>query len=227
MTLFVTANTVMWYIYAKVLQGAATAILTVAGLTILTDAVDKHQLGQMIGYVSTAMILGFMSGSPIGGMIFEFGGYYTVLGIAFGLIALDMLLRLSVVEKKVATRWQTLPEYCPYKGHTYTSGYFSCETIFNRENSHDNSRPSGSLALVTLLQQSRILISLWAVIVSALVMSALDAVSTLNSNLVESVVNLFLDACYLCARRVSFKCTGLRFSIHPGSLCSASTALLW
>ncbi|KAJ5912771.1 hypothetical protein N7504_001654 [Penicillium tannophilum] len=175
MTLFITANTVMWYIYAKVLQGAATAILTVSGLTILTDAVDKHQLGQMIGYVSTAMILGFMSGSPIGGMIFEFGGYYTVLGIAFGLIALDMLLRLSVVEKKVATRWRTLPEYCPYKGHTYTSGYFSCETIFNRENSNDNNRPSGSLALVKLLQQSRILISLWAVIVSALVMSALDA----------------------------------------------------
>ncbi|KAJ5536126.1 hypothetical protein N7513_009312 [Penicillium frequentans] len=175
MTLFITANTVMWYIYAKVLQGAATAILTVSGLTILTEAVDKHQLGQMIGYVSTAMILGFMSGTPMGGIIFEFGGYYTVLGIAFGLIALDMLLRLSVVEKKVATRWRTLPEYCPYKGHTYTSGYFSCETIFNRENPHDNSRPSGSLALVKLLQQSRILISLWAVIVSALVMSALDA----------------------------------------------------
>ncbi|KAJ6110737.1 hypothetical protein N7486_002972 [Penicillium sp. IBT 16267x] len=175
MTLFLTANTVMWYIYAKALQGAATAMLTVSGLAILTDAVDKHQLGHMVGYVSTAMILGFMSGSPIGGMIFEFGGYFTVLGIAFGLIALDMLLRLSVVEKKVAVRWRTLPEYCPYKGHTYISGYFSCETIFNRGDIPHNIGTNSSLALVKLLQQSRILISLWAVIVSALVMSALDA----------------------------------------------------
>ncbi|KAJ5649347.1 uncharacterized protein N7484_003070 [Penicillium longicatenatum] len=174
MTLFITANTVMWYIYAKVLQGAATAMLTVSGLAILTDAVDKHQVGQMIGYVSTAMILGFMSGSPIGGMMFEFGGYYSVLGMAFGFIALDMLLRLSVIEKKVATRWRTLPEYCPYQGYTYTSGYFSCETIFNRKNS-DNIRTGSSLKLVKLLQQSRIIVSLWAVIVSTLVMSALDA----------------------------------------------------
>lgn len=227
MALCITANTVMWYIYAKVLQGAATAMLTVAGLSMLTDAVDKHQLGQMIGYVSTAMILGFMSGPPMGGMILEFGGYYTLLGIAFGLIALDMLLRLSVIQKKVATRWRTLPEYCPYKGHTYTSGYFSCETIFNRENPHDNARPSNSLALVKLLQQSRILISLWAVIVSALVTSALDAVSKFHSDCAESVVKISIDPCCLCARRVSFEYAEFRFSIHPGRLCSPPTAVIW
>ncbi|KAJ5919674.1 hypothetical protein N7454_009509 [Penicillium verhagenii] len=175
MTIFIAANCAVWFIYAKVLQGAATAMLTVAGLEILTEAVDKHQTGEMIGYISTAMILGFICGSPMGGIIFELGGYYTIFGIAFGLIGLDMVLRLSIVEKKVAARWRSLPEYCPYKGHTYTSGYFSCETIFNREHASQRVRTSSSLALVKLLQQLRILISLWAVIISALIMSALDA----------------------------------------------------
>jgi MFS family permease len=226
MTLFITANTVMWYIYAKVLQGAATAILTVSGLAILTDAVDTHQIGQMIGYVSTAMILGSMSGFPIGGMIFEFGGYHSVLGMAFGFIALDMLLRLSVIEKKVATRWRTLPEYCPFKGHTYTSGYFSCETIFNRKNS-DSIRTGSSLKLVKLLQQSRIIVSLWAVIVSTLVMSALDAVSIYPLDSAEPFNNLCLDTCCLCARHIQFEYLGFRLDIHSSSLCSTSTATLW
>ncbi|KAJ5637141.1 hypothetical protein N7490_007020 [Penicillium lividum] len=174
MAFFITASSVMGFLYAKVLQGASTAMMTVSVLEILTDAVDKHQVGEMVGYVSTAMILGVMSGSPIGGIVFEFGGYYSILSVGFGILALDMALRLCMIEKRFASRWLTLPEYCPYQGHTYTSGYFSCETVFNQRNS-SSTRTGGSLDLVKLLRQSRILISLWAVIVSALVISAFDA----------------------------------------------------
>ncbi|KAJ5776961.1 hypothetical protein N7520_000207 [Penicillium odoratum] len=174
MAFFITASSVTGFMYAKVLQGASTAMMTVSVLEILTDAVDKHQVGEMVGYVSTAMILGVMSGSPIGGIVFEFGGYYSILSMGFGILALDMALRLCMIEKRFALRWLTLPEYCPYRGHTYISGYFSCETVFNQRSS-SSSGTGGSFDLVKLLRQSRILISLWAVIVSALVISAFDA----------------------------------------------------
>ncbi|KAJ5113938.1 hypothetical protein N7456_002472 [Penicillium angulare] len=172
MALFTTAQSTPWFIGAKVLQGAATSMTTLAGMEILTDAVDKHHLGELFSYVGTAKSLGLMFGPPIGSMIFQYGGFYAICGMAFGLIALDLVLRLAVIEKKVAARWITLPEYCPCKGHTYTSGYFSCETIFNRDQSRQRSDAGSSIAFFKLLGKPEIMISLWAVIIGGLVISA-------------------------------------------------------
>ncbi|KAJ5182542.1 hypothetical protein N7492_000158 [Penicillium capsulatum] len=176
MAIFTAAQSITWYIFARTLQGAATAMVTVAGLAIVTDAVDKRHLGQMIGYVGTALTLGFMCGPLLGGVIYNFGGFYAVFGMVFGIIALDMLLRLAVIEKKTAARWLSLPHG---------------ETGFNERGNDMERLPYGtglsgtgivkpfksgsSFALFKLLRQPRILISLWAVIVSNLVVSVFDA----------------------------------------------------
>ncbi|KAJ6130777.1 hypothetical protein N7512_003557 [Penicillium capsulatum] len=180
MAIFTAAQSITWYIFARTLQGAATAMVTVAGLAIVTDAVDKRHLGQMIGYVGTALTLGFMCGPLLGGVIYNFGGFYAVFGMVFGIIALDMLLRLAVIEKKTAARWLSLPHG---------------ETGFNERGNDMERLPYGtglsgtgivkpfksgsSFALFKLLRQPRILISLWAVIVSNLVVSVFDATLTI------------------------------------------------
>jgi MFS family permease len=179
MVIFTASHTVTWYIIARVLQGAATAMVSVAGLSIVTDAVDKASLGQMIGYLGTAMTLGLMSGPLLGGLVYEVGGFYAVFGMAFGIIALDFFLRLAVIEKRVAERWLCLtdgerpsqengyiPEQPPYGTMgTITSDSHSATEIYKN-----------TLALGKLLKQPQILVSLWAIIVGALAVSAFDAV---------------------------------------------------
>lgn len=179
MVILTASHSVTWYIIARVLQGAATAMVSVAGLSIVTDAVDRTSLGQMIGYLGTAMTLGFMSGPLLGGLVYQVGGFYAVFGMAFGIIALDFFLRLAVVEKRIAERWLCLTDgERPSQENGYIPEqppYGALETITNSSQTVTEISKS-TFALGKLLKQPRILISLWAVIVAALVVSAFDAV---------------------------------------------------
>jgi MFS family permease len=160
---------------ARALQGAATAMVTVAGLAIVTDVADKRKLGQMIGYIGTAMTLGFVSGPLFGGIVFEIGGFYAVCGMAFVIITLDLLLRLAVVEKRVAAKWLTETER-PFIAESNNSDELPYGTQGNGNGAIKIAKSDGNFALFNLLKQSRILISLWAIIVSNVVVSAFDAV---------------------------------------------------
>ncbi|KAI3128411.1 hypothetical protein CBS147326_6913 [Penicillium roqueforti] len=177
MVILTASHSVTWYIIARVLQGAATAMVSVAGLSIVTDAVDKASLGQMIGYLGTAMTLGFMSGPLLGGLVYELGGFYAVFGMAFGIVALDFFLRLAVVEKRIAQRWLCLTDG---ERPTQENGYIpeqppygTFETIRTRDTITEISK--SSFALAKLLKQPWVLVCLWAVTVGALVVSAFDA----------------------------------------------------
>ncbi|KAJ5795021.1 hypothetical protein N7457_001620 [Penicillium paradoxum] len=178
MVILTASHSVAWYVAARVLQGAATAMVSVAGLSIVTDAVDRGSLGQMIGYIGTAMTLGFMSGPLLGGLIYELGGFYAVFGTAFGIVAIDFFLRLAVVEKRTAERWLCLTDgEQPSEENGHVSEQPPYGTIgTTATGAHTATGMSkGTFALGKLLRQPRIIISLWAVIVGALVVSAFDA----------------------------------------------------
>lgn len=175
MAIFTAAHSVSLYMIARALQGAATAMVTVAGLAIVTDAVDKRKLGQMIGYIGTAMTLGFVSGPLLGGIVFEIGGFHAVCGMAFVIITLDLLLRLAVVEKRVAAKWMTETGR-PFIDESNNNGGLPYGTNSNGNGTIKIARSDGTFALFNLVKQRRILISLWAIIVSNVVVSAFDAV---------------------------------------------------
>lgn len=63
-----------------------------------------------MGYVSLGMSLGILIAPLLGGIVFDRAGYDAVFGMAYGLIGLDIILRLLLVEKKVAARWDTVAE---------------------------------------------------------------------------------------------------------------------
>lgn len=187
MVIFTASHSVAWYIVARVLQGAATAMVSVAGLAIVTDAVDRASLGHMFGYIGTAMTLGFMSGPVLGGVAYQIGGFFAVYGVAFGIIALDFFLRLAVVEKRTAERWLRLD---PGDQPTQENGWVPEQPPYGAIGGVSNvvqdpdailEISKGTFALGQLLKQPRILISLWAVIVGALVVSAFDAARTKTS----------------------------------------------
>lgn len=77
----------------------------VVGLALLADTVPQDRLAMAMGYVGAGMSVGILIGPLLGGIVFDRAGYGAVFAIAYGLIGLDVVLRLLLVEKKVASRW--------------------------------------------------------------------------------------------------------------------------
>ncbi|KAF2197813.1 MFS general substrate transporter [Delitschia confertaspora ATCC 74209] len=92
-------------IVARILQGASAAVVWVVGLALMADTVPQENLGQAFGYVGMGMSLGILVAPLLGGIVFERAGYDAVFAMAYALIGLDIVLRLALVEKKVAGRW--------------------------------------------------------------------------------------------------------------------------
>ncbi|KAL8724180.1 MAG: hypothetical protein Q9166_008096 [cf. Caloplaca sp. 2 TL-2023] len=97
---FALATTVWALLAARILQGFSTAIVHTIGYTLLTEAVEKEHLGKAMGYTSMALSSGLLIGPVLGGVLYEYCGYFQVFLPAFGLITIEVMLRCMVVEKE-------------------------------------------------------------------------------------------------------------------------------
>lgn len=100
-------NTIGLLVLGRLLQGLSAAIVWSVGCALLVDTMG-NSVGVAMGYVNIAMSMGLLIAPVIGGIVYETAGYYPVFYIAFGVVAMDILLRLAMIEKKVARQW--LPE---------------------------------------------------------------------------------------------------------------------
>lgn len=178
------AHTVWLFVIARLLQGGATAMVAVAGLAMMTDAVEFGNLGQMIGYLGSAVTLGFLLGPLLGGLVYNMAGYNAVFGMAFLCIAVDMVMRVLVIEQKVARQWIQTQSQEPDEtdetdqdGDTVTEGNEPGYQSFPSEASTATLPEEGTtFAMLEIARQPRVLISLWALMVQGLLYSAFDAV---------------------------------------------------
>ncbi len=90
---------------ARVMQGVSAAIVNTLGLALLADTVDRDQLGFWMGVAMSGMTLGILVGPPLAAVVYERVGYTWVFAMALVVIAIDMVLRLVIVEKKTASEW--------------------------------------------------------------------------------------------------------------------------
>lgn len=94
-----------FWISGRLFQGAASAVVWVVGNALVADTVGKYGVGKAIGYTTMACCVGLLAGPLVGGIVYQHGGYYAVFGIAFGLIGLDIILRLALIERRHAIKW--------------------------------------------------------------------------------------------------------------------------
>lgn len=99
------ARTVALLVVGRILQGLSAAIVWTVGLALLVDTVGQKDIGQIVGYVSISMSLGVLLAPLLGGIVYEKAGYYPVFYMAFALLALDIILRMVLIEKKIARQW--------------------------------------------------------------------------------------------------------------------------
>jgi MFS family permease len=94
-------------VLGRLLEGLSSALIFTCGPALLVDTVGQKEIGKATGYFSLCTNLAVLTGPVIGGAIFARSGYLAVFAMAFGLIGLDIVLRLALVEKKVAAKWSS------------------------------------------------------------------------------------------------------------------------
>jgi len=102
--LAIGTNVGLW-VAGRILQGASAGMLWVVCLALLTDTVGPAGIGQAVGVIGIPMSIGPIFGPLLGGVVYAQGGYYAVFGLMFAMLGLDAVLRLVMIEKRVAQKW--------------------------------------------------------------------------------------------------------------------------
>ncbi|KAG9229557.1 major facilitator superfamily domain-containing protein, partial [Amylocarpus encephaloides] len=150
--------------------------------------------GETLGWVGTSMGVGFLLAPLLGGVVYEKAGYYAVYYMAFALIAIDIILRLALVEKKIAVQWTEPERSCddPIIQPRDSSGSVTLDTgdeekrmaadlsarrpDLSATNGHATRRASRLPPVLTLLTSRRLLTALWGCVVQGSLMTAFDSV---------------------------------------------------
>ncbi|KAF2121490.1 major facilitator superfamily domain-containing protein [Lophiotrema nucula] len=92
---------------ARFLQGASGGAVWTIGLALLLETVGQENLGKAIGSVFSFTSVAGLFAPVIGGLLYAKSGYKGVFGVGIALIGVDFLMRLLMIEKKVAARYKT------------------------------------------------------------------------------------------------------------------------
>lgn len=92
-------------IVARVLQGTSAAVVWTVGLAMVLDTVGPENLGKVIGSIFSFISVGELLAPVLGGVLYDKTGYAGVFGVGAGVLTIDFIMRLLVLEKKVAARY--------------------------------------------------------------------------------------------------------------------------
>jgi MFS family permease len=176
-------------VVGRLLQGLSAAVVWTTGLALLVDTVGNDDVGQTMGIISMAYSIGILVGPLLGGVVYASSGYYAVFYMAFALIAMDIALRFSFIEKKVAARWlvpahTTTPAGTNIAGSGPTSYEFhlrngaeemEAEQQHNIEQVRSRQPKMRLPPVVTLLGSRRLLAAFWGTLVVAALTTAFDS----------------------------------------------------
>ncbi|KAG5985200.1 hypothetical protein E4U55_000445 [Claviceps digitariae] len=88
---------------ARSLQGVSASIVWTAGLAMVQDAVGPEKTGQALGTISSVISVGELLAPVAGGLLYEKAGIFAVTAVSMGLLAIDLVMRLLVIDSMVGT----------------------------------------------------------------------------------------------------------------------------
>lgn len=165
-------------ILGRIFQGTSAAMVYSAGLALLCDAVGRQSLGIAMGYITLAITAATFIGPTLGGMLFDIGGERAVFGFSYAAIALDIVLRLAVVEEKTDPSFPALDseaerQYGSVSESAPLMGEAGAGASARDPNAQADNRGSPLLAL---LRNPRMLAALLGWLAVGAFMSSFDAV---------------------------------------------------
>jgi MFS family permease len=156
--LFTAGTSLGQWIAGAVLAGVSSAIVWASSLSLVIDRTDKSKLGQYLGYTSVSFSVGGFLGPVTGGAIYDAGGPYAVWGGVFGLIGLDAMLRLLMIE--------VTPE--------------PSDQQLSSEDSYGSTTSSSMAGILDLLKSPRLICVLWVTVAQGTILSSFDASLTIH-----------------------------------------------
>lgn len=127
--LFGLAKAAWVLVVSRLLQGLSAAIVYTVGLALLVDTVGRDSIGQWMGTALSSSSFGLIISPLLGGIVYAKAGYMAVFGMAMGLIVVDIVLRMFMIEKKTAAKY--LPS-----DNAPTNGFYG---TFTDEQTRENS----------------------------------------------------------------------------------------
>lgn len=98
--LFMLSTSPVGFIIARALQGFSGAAVWVVGLALIVDTVKDDRIGEAMGYASIGVTWGTLFGPTAGGFIFERLGFFKTFYVPIGIIALDIVLRMALLDNR-------------------------------------------------------------------------------------------------------------------------------
>lgn len=144
-----------------------------------------------MGYVGMSMTLGLLCGPLLGGVLYGRSGYYGVFGLAFGLIGVDIILRVAMIERKHAAMWlqeqnhqPTLQDEKETKTHpgcaalteTLPENPTSQQDCMHPVSSQDLHQGKKSNPFYAILASERMLAAIWACFMISVLLGSFDSV---------------------------------------------------
>ncbi|KND92866.1 putative MFS-type transporter C18.02 [Tolypocladium ophioglossoides CBS 100239] len=188
-------HNVAMMVAGRVLQGMTGALTWSVGLALVVDTVDPRRLGQAMGWMGAAMSWAALSAPLLGGIVFGKGGWYQVWAMCYALIAGDIVLRLVIIEKKDAKKWETADvEQAGASDDVAARAVSGGTRVDDQEKkqsstqANDETRQSsgavtgkiGVKSILPLFKNPRLLAALWACVIEASVQTAFDAIVPLE-----------------------------------------------
>lgn len=149
------------------------------------------------------MSLGMLISPLLGGVVYDKAGYTAVFAMCYALIGLDVILRLLLVEKKVATRWDptvrgrlavqvddssdaTVRPGTDISPQSFQLDSFKAADAGSVEAQQDTSPQRHRLRdrlppVISLLYSRRLLASLFCALIQALLVTSFDSVLTIHA----------------------------------------------
>ena len=144
------------------------------GLALIADTVGEKKIGLTMAWVSIQLNVGLMLGPLLGGIVYDEVGWYGTFGLGFAILGVDLLLRMIIIEKCVAARYEiSQPEICYLEDASEKRGRNRESVVY---------RDFWMPEVVLLLRYTRMLAGMWLAFAQATIISAFDAVLPLHLN---------------------------------------------
>lgn len=92
------SRSVALFIAGRVIQGISSGLVWTVGLAIVSDVSPPEKLAFLISFPAISISLAVVLGPVIGGVVYDRAGYYAVFYVCFSILALDIFLRLIMIE---------------------------------------------------------------------------------------------------------------------------------
>lgn len=179
--MFFFGSSVWVLIVGRTLQGISAAFVWTGGMALMAKLLPSDGIGTAIGLVNAGLAAGELGGPFAGGIFYDLAGERALVGLSLGVIGVDFVLRLLLVEKRHVSKTDPGSEQDQQPRNDY--GTLDHPSISeSREQSSllprvTTPKQSATVSYLDLLKDVRVVANMIAPIVAMLIRAALESVS--------------------------------------------------